>query len=299
MATNDINSTLLGAVDIGSNAMRFLVSSANVYPSGTAFQRVEYMRYPIRLGEESFTTGIISEKKIQKLIKMLQAFGTMFEVFEVLQYKVCATSALRDAKNNEEILKKVFEQTGITIQILSGDTEATLIDKALGGHMQSGNYVHVDVGGGSTEINIVENGEKKHYKSFNLGTVRAIHHTTDAKIWHELQDWVTTHIHELLYTTLGTGGNIKKLHELSGLPQEAPMKRDTLLYIYENLKQMTISQRMEILKLNADRADVILPACEIYLRIMQWAGSEMLLAPNIGLSDGIIIDLWDSMRQNA
>ncbi|MDX2189767.1 MAG: phosphatase [Bacteroidota bacterium] len=290
---------LIGAVDIGSNAMRFLVASAIKYNTEWQFQRVEYLRYPIRLGEEVFTTGAISELKIEKLERMLFAFKEMFEVFEVVSFKVCATSAMRDAANGIYIIERISKKSKVNIEIISGQTEAGLIDRALKQKVGVGLFLHVDVGGGSTEINLIKDGKKLASHSFNIGTVRAIHNKIEPKTWDEMRDWVVSEVRDKKLINpicVGTGGNIKKLHELSGLPSEFSLPYIRLEQIRDQLKSFSIEQRMHQLKLNEDRADVIVPAADIYLNIMQWAGSNEIIAPNIGLIDGIIVELFENIN---
>lgn len=292
---------LIGAVDIGSNAMRFLVSSANNFGNGWMFQRVEYLRYPIRLGADVFADQTISDDKKEKLIKMLTAFKLMFEVFGVEHFEVCATSAMRDAANGVEIVDLIEEEIGVTINILSGQREADLIDKAISQYLDDKDYLHIDVGGGSTEVNLISKNQKIASKSFNIGTVRALQKGgIENEKWNDLQNWIKTYVGESVTKpiTIGTGGNIKKLHELSGLQPELPVSFSQLIEIKEELKSITIEDRMQKLKLNQDRADVIVPASEIYLSIMDWAGSEQLFSPNTGLIDGIILDIFEKKFKN-
>lgn len=290
---------LLGAVDIGSNAMRFLVSSANNFGNGWIIQRIEYLRYPIRLGADVFSQQNISDAKIHKLTKMIGAFKSMFEVFEVDTFEVCATSAMRDAANNIEVVDFVEEETGIEIQILSGQREADLMDKAITKYLDNQDYIHIDVGGGSTELNIFSNKQKVASKSFNIGTVRALQSGIPQEKWNDLYNWIQTYCVENVSNpiAIGTGGNIKKLHELSGLQAEIPVQFQQLVGLKEQINAMSIEERIQKLKLNNDRADVIVPASEIYLKIMEWSGSEKLFSPNIGLIDGIIMDIFEKKQR--
>ncbi len=291
---------LIGAVDIGSNAMRFLVSSVHNFGNGWTTQRVEYLRYPIRLGSDVFANGSISDVKKEKLTQMIMAFKTMFEVFEVEGFEVCATSAMRDSSNRIEVVDYVEEKTGVSIQILSGQKEADLSDKAISQFLDNNDYLHIDVGGGSTEVNLISQNKKIASRSFNIGTVRALQKGgIENEKWYDLQNWIDTYVNESVYQpiTIGTGGNIKKLHELSGLQPELPVSYSQLVEIKENLKSMSVEERIQKLKLNQDRADVIVPASEIYLNIMNWAHSQKLLSPNTGLIDGIILDVFDKIKK--
>lgn len=285
---------LLGAVDIGSNAMRFLVASTMEYEGQWQFQRVEYLRYPVRLGEDVFTHKMISDAKIEKLHKMLSAFKQMFEVFEVVGIQACATSAMRDAQNSTQVVSYIKDSLGIDIEIVDGNREAKLIEKAIHRYLDQGKYIHIDVGGGSTEVNIIVDFEKIAAKSFNIGTVRAIHHGISTNDWDEVKTWVQTHAMEGLLG-IGTGGNIKKLHELSDLRPENPLPLASLSGITDVIKSLEMEERMHKLKLNRDRADVIVPAAEIFMKILEWAGAEKIYAPNVGLVDGIAVDLWEKI----
>lgn len=282
---------LLGAIDIGSNAVRFLVSSAEKFDEWH-FQRVEYLRYPLRLGEDVFTKKAISKVKIEKLLKLMDAFSTMFEVFEVEGYKACATSAMRDAINGKEVIALVKEKTGVQIEIIDGNKEADLIDRAIIRTLTKGNFIHVDVGGGSTELNLISDFKKIASRSFNIGTVRAIHHGISNEQWAEIEQWVHQHANGNYsdIAAVGTGGNIKKLHELSEIKENEAVSFDKLVSLTDNIRKMTIKERMRDFKLNQDRADVIVPAAEIFINIMKWSKSKKIFAPNVGLVDGIIAD---------
>lgn len=286
---------LIGAVDIGSNAMRFLVSSATNFGNGWVIQRVEYLRYPIRLGADVFTEQSIGEGKMKKLAQMIGAFKTMFEVFDVVDFEVCATSAMRDAVNGIEVIDFVEAETGVVINVLSGQREADLMDKAITKYLDDQDYLHIDVGGGSTELNVISKNKKIASKSFNIGSVRALQGGIPDEKWNDLHNWIDTYVigNVSKPIAIGTGGNIKKLHELSGLQPDMPVMYQQLVSLKDELKSMTIDERMQKLKLNQDRADVIVPASEIYLNTMKWSESEKLFSPNTGLIDGIIIDIFE------
>lgn len=289
---------LLGAIDLGSNAIRFLVASAENYGQEWQFQRIEYLRYPLRLGEDVFTTQLVSDKKLTKLLKTMESFRTLFEVFEVQAFHACATSAMRDASNKAEVLQTIKEKTGVLIEVIDGDKEAKLIDRALVKFIDNKEYIHIDVGGGSTEVNLIANNKKVASKSFNIGTVRAIHYGIADSYWNEVRNWLGENAKGQLFSpiAIGTGGNIRKLHELSGLMSDVPMGLDQLIDLKNRIRTLPLQQRIDKLKLNQDRADVIVPAAEIYINIMQWSGSSRIVAPNVGLIDGIIIDLHERME---
>jgi exopolyphosphatase/guanosine-5'-triphosphate,3'-diphosphate pyrophosphatase len=288
----------IGAIDVGSNAMRFLVSSFMPTGKDYSYQRIEYLRYPIRLGEDVFKQKEIGKAKEDKFIKMLGAFKTMFEVFEVLSFRACATSAMREAKNGKQIIERVKSELGFELEIIDGETEAELITLAISRMLDSSNYIHIDVGGGSTELNLISNYKKVASKSFNIGTVRALNKGLKEKEWEAVKTFLDEHKLPKM-TGVGTGGNIKKLHELAeGRPENA-MQLVTLNSIYEVLKNMTLEDRQQKLKLNQDRADVIVPAAEIFSKILSWANVERIYAPNIGLVDGIVTDQWVRGLKNS
>jgi exopolyphosphatase/guanosine-5'-triphosphate,3'-diphosphate pyrophosphatase len=283
----------LGAIDLGSNAIRILIASAHNFEGEWKFQRVEYLRYPIRLGEDVFKNRPISPQKIEKLLKLMSAFKNIFEVFEVDSFHACATSAMRDAINGKEIVSKIKSEVGIEIDIINGETEANLIDKAIIGFLEHKNYIHIDVGGGSTEINLIHNQKKLACKSFNIGTVRSIQSSIAPETWDEMEEWIKKHAKNHNFHGIGTGGNIKKLHELVTNHPEKPISLHELKSIRKKLAELSIRERMHKLQLNEDRADVIVPAADIFIKILEWADSENIIAPNVGLVDGIVIDLFE------
>jgi len=287
---------LLGAIDIGSNAMRFLVGTATESDGVWQFERVEYLRYPIRLGEDVFTKRNISELKIGKLIKMLAAFKAMFEVFEVEAFHACATSAMRDAENGSSIVKLVKQELGFEIEILDGAMEALLTENVIQSYLDNGNYIHIDVGGGSTEVNIIANHHKLASHSFNIGTVREMYNGIASSDWFELEKWIVNHKIPNL-RGVGTGGNIKKLHELSGSKADGAMPVADLDNLMQKMKELPIEERMHIYKLNQDRAEVIVSAATIFSKALNWAQASRIYAPNIGLADGIIVHLWERIKK--
>ena len=286
----------LGAIDIGSNAIRFQVSSISFFEGEWYFQKIEHVRYPLRLGEDVFSSGTIAEAKVDKLIKLLQAFKAMFEVFEVKDFKVCATSAMRDAKNGKDVVSKIYATTGIKIEIIMGDMEANMMEKAILKNLDSQNYLHIDVGGGSTEINLISKNEKIISKSFNIGAVRGLLNGNSEEKWKEMNLWIKANIIPS-YANLkgvGTGGNMRRLHELTGEKSEKSITWHKLKRIKREIERLTMEDRIHKLKLNPDRADVIVPAAEIYLNIMEWAACKEIYAPSLGLIDGIIADLFEN-----
>lgn len=293
------------AVDIGSNAIRLLFY--NVYDDGDKpiFKKVSLTRLPIRLGEDVFSTGVISEEKIKKLIKSMIAFRNLMEVHDVLGYRVYATSAMREAENSLDIIQRVYFETGVEIHIIDGTTEAGVI---YSNHIErdldpNKSYMYIDVGGGSTEINYFSRNNTLVSASFNIGTVRSLKNKIRQKEWKLLKDSVKDIKSKSkgVITGIGSGGNINKIFKLSGLKDGRPLTVKRLREIYEMLSGMSYYDRTHTLGLNADRADVIVPAAEIFLYICKYADIKTIYVPKIGLSDGIIRELYEEykLRQNA
>lgn len=291
----------LAGIDIGSNAIRLLVSNVITEKKGKkpSFKKSALVRVPIRLGADSFIKGYISEENKIRMIKAMQAFKLLMEVHGVENYYACATSAMRDASNGKEIVDEIFEQSGIKINIIDGKKEASIIFATDISDVieKDKSYLYVDVGGGSTEFTVLSNGEIINSKSFKLGTVRLLNYTKDeAKvIWKEIESWVKENTNDLKKVSLiGSGGNINKIFKLSGKELGKPL---SLLYMnahYHFLKQMTYEERITELDLNPDRADVIIPATKIYLNAMKWSGAKKIYVPKIGLADGIVKSLYNN-----
>lgn len=291
----------LAGIDIGSNAIRLLVSNVitEKKEKKPSFKKSALVRVPIRLGADSFIKGYISEENKIRMIKAMQAFKLLMEVHGVENYYACATSAMRDASNGKEIVDEIFEQSGIKINIIDGKKEASIIFATDISDVieKDKSYLYVDVGGGSTEFTVLSNGEIINSKSFKLGTVRLLNYTKDeAKvIWKEIESWVKENTNDLKKVSLiGSGGNINKIFKLSGKELGKPL---SLLYMnahYHFLKQMTYEERITELDLNPDRADVIIPATKIYLNAMKWSGAKKIYVPKIGLADGIVKSLYNN-----
>ena len=286
-----------GAVDIGSNAIRLLV--ANVISEEhkeTQFKKSSLVRVPIRLGADAFVGGIISEKNIQRLVDAMKAFQLLMKVHEVERYKACATSAMREAKNGQEVVAKIYAQTGIKIEVIGGKEEASIISSTDLNKLIEGDssYLYVDVGGGSTEFTLFSKGKIIKSKSFRMGTVRLLNNdkATNKQIFKEVEKWIKTHTNGLKKIALiGSGGNINRLFKMSGRTEGKPISYIYLNAQYQFLKQMSYEDRISELSLNPDRADVIIPATKIYLSAMKWSNARKIFVPKIGLADGIIKSL--------
>jgi len=286
------------AIDIGSNAIRLLVSYVIVNGKKVKFKKVSLVRVPIRLGADVFVKGKISERNRQRLIDAMMGFKYLMKAHEVEKYMAVATSAMREAENGKEVVKEIEKKTGIKIQIIDGAKEAELIAATDLEELLDRNrtYLYVDVGGGSTEFSVFRNGKKEASKSFKLGTVRLLKNMVDKQEWDKAEKWVKDHTknHDKVYL-IGSGGNINKLFKMSGKVPGAPLSKVYLDAQYKFLKSMSYNNRIKELDMNPDRADVIIPAAKIYRRAMQWSGADKVYVPKIGLADGIIkyLDLKD------
>ncbi len=284
----------LAAIDIGSNAVRCQISSILNQNGNVIFKKIEYIRYAIRFGEDVFNNGYISDYKVDKFIKLLRALQLLIDVHDVDHYMICATSAMRNSTNAPEILDRVFRETGMEISVIDGVAEADLINKVIFNFLDERNYLHIDVGGGSTEFNIYVNREKMASQSFEQGTIRHMHGRDSEELWNNMRSWIETNSRKYhLSRAIGTGGNINKIYELAGKSGGKPIFRKQIEEVANSIADMTMDQRITQLLLNPDRADVILPAAEIYLSAMKWAKLESMIVPSVGLKDGILHALYE------
>ena len=289
-----------GAIDIGSNAIRLLVSNIIIEEGKeTKFKKSSLIRVPIRLGADSFVKGFISDENITRMIHAMKAFQLLMDVHHVERYKACATSAMREASNGNEVVTEILKETGIQIDIMGGKEEATIISSTDLNQLIGGDdsYLYVDVGGGSTEFTIFSGGKITHSKSFKMGTVRLLNNkkSVNKEIFANVEKWIKKNTRDLKSVSLiGSGGNINKLFKMSGRTEGKPISYIYLNAQYQFLKQMTYQQRISELSLNPDRADVIIPATKIYLSAMKWSGAKKIYVPKIGLSDGIIKSLHNN-----
>lgn len=287
----------LAAIDIGSNAIRLLIS--NVIPTkdeaNPIFKKSAIVRVPIRLGADAFINGEISEENKSRMIKAMKAFRLLMEVHGIEKHKACATSAMREASNGSSLVTEIFEKTAINIEIIDGKKEAAIIFSTDLTNIIEKNksYLYVDVGGGSTELTVFSNGKIINSKSFKIGTVRLLNKNSMRKIWDDIEIWIKENTNNLNKVTLiGSGGNINKLFKLSGKQHGKPLSYIYLKAHYKFLKRMSYEERIIELGLNPDRADVIVPATKIYLSAMKWSGANKIYVPKIGLADGIIKNLY-------
>jgi exopolyphosphatase/guanosine-5'-triphosphate,3'-diphosphate pyrophosphatase len=288
----------LAAVDIGSNAIRLQVTNVTYYESKATFKKVEYVRFPLRLGKDVFLHQKISEMNKKKFINLMKAFRLLIDLYEVDDYLACATSAMREADNGAEIVEEVEKQFGLTINIIDGEREADLINIALRNHIDHKTYLHIDVGGGSTELNIYKNQQKIASHSFRLGSVRTLDGQVAQEVWDTMTDFIRTHLAKKeTITCIGTGGNINKIFELSKPSNKKRfLDMSKIEEVLGHLESYTYEERINILNLNPDRADVIIPAARIYLAAMHAAHSKRMLVPDVGLKDGLISVLYERNR---
>lgn len=280
------------AIDIGSNAMRLLVANI-IEEKGmpTHFSKSALVRLPIRLGQDSFTAGNISDENIDRMVDAMKAYKLLMKVHKVEKYVALATSAMREADNRHEVIKIIQEKADIKIDIIDGKTEAAIIASTDLHHLleTENTYLYVDVGGGSTEFSLFSDRKMIASKSFKIGTVRLLNQMVDELVWQEIEQWIKTFTQEFDNVILiGSGGNINKLFKMSGKQQDKPL---SIMYVtkrYNFLNSLTYEQRVSELGLNTDRADVIVLATKIYLNAMKWSGAKKIFVPKIGLSDGII-----------
>ena len=291
------------AIDIGSNAVRLLIKRVNEEGSPEGLMsKVQLIRIPLRLGEDAFTSGEISTEKTEKLIRLMKAYRQLMKIYEVTDYRACATSAMRDARNGKSIVRKIEKKTGIRIEIIDGQEEAHIVyDNHIEQLFEPGkNYLYVDVGGGSTEINLISEGELKSSRSYNIGTVRML----SGMVKNEEKEQMHTDLEVLAkeYATIhiiGSGGNINKLFRLADKKDKKQLflPLASLQDIYRTLKDLPKEQRIKLFKLKPDRADVIVPAAEIFMEVATRVQANGIIVPTIGLSDGIIDSLYTKNRQ--
>ena len=285
----------LAAIDIGSNAIRFQVSSVLDRGPRILFKKLEYIRFPLRLGHDVFGTNRISEKSMEKFKKLMKAYKLLIELYEVDDFMFCATSAMRESENGEQLVREVHEELGLTIQIIDGKQEAQLINKAIQSYLTDKTYLHIDVGGGSTELNVYAHGHKVKTRSFKIGSVRVLEHHDSPIMWSDMEKWIKDNVKAEFgpVTAVGTGGNISKLFELSKVEAGKTLSLKKLKEIKKMVEGYSIEDRIYQLQMNPDRADVIVPASDIYIKVMEWAHSKSIFVPEVGLKDGMMLHLFE------
>jgi exopolyphosphatase/guanosine-5'-triphosphate,3'-diphosphate pyrophosphatase len=288
------------AIDIGSNAVRLLIADIIENTGSISFKKNTLIRVPLRLGDDAFIQKHISEKKAGELLKAMQAFRNLMDVYKVTDYLAYATSAMREADNGDELVKTIKEQANINLEIVHGSKEASVIYAS---HIdqnidKSKNYLYIDVGGGSTELSLFSAGEMIVSRSFNIGTIRILDNQDTEETWNDMRDFVRDNTRNFKQLSgIGTGGNINKLFRLSEEKEGMPLAFAKLRQLYTYLSSFSLKDRINVLGLNQDRADVIIPACEIYLTVMKNANIKNIYVPRVGMVDGIIQTLIEKNLQ--
>ena len=285
------------AIDIGSNAIRLLIATVIEREGATPlFKKTSLVRVPIRLGADVFLEEHISDKNYLRMVDALTAFRLIMKTHNVVSYRACATSAMREARNGAAIASKLLEETGIQIHIIDGANEASIIASTDLKDLIEDNkvFLYVDVGGGSTEFTVFANGKSVVSKSFKLGTVRILNDMVRESIWDEVKNWIKKHTSDYRkINVIGSGGNINSIYKSSGKKLGKPLSYFFMTAYFERIKEMTYHDRIFELQMNPDRADVIIPATRIYLSAMKWSKAKNMFVPKIGLADGIIKSLYN------
>jgi len=290
------------AIDIGSNAVRLLIADIVENDHTISFKKNTLIRVPLRLGDDAFLDQCISDKKATDLLKTMQAFKNLMDVYKVTDYMACATSAMREAKNGADIVARVKNEASVNLEIVHGQKEANIIYAS---HIEQNleknkNYLYIDVGGGSTELSVFSQGQMIASASFNIGTIRILDNQDKEETWNDMHDFIKDHTRGFKSVMgIGTGGNINKLFRLSQEKEGTPLTFGKLKTLYNYLNSFSLKDRINVLGLNQDRADVIIPACEIYITVMKWAAIKSIYVPKVGLVDGIIQTLIDKNLTKA
>lgn len=285
----------LAAIDIGSNAIRFQISTVLENGPKVIFKKLEYVRFPLRLGHDVFATGKISPKSIEKFKKLMTAYKLLIDLYEATDYMFCATSAMRESENGYAIAEEIEKELGISIEIIDGNREAEFINRAIQSYLSDNTYLHIDVGGGSTELNLYTSGKKIKTRSFKIGSVRVLENHDSPVMWEDMEKWVRDNVKKELgkVTAVGTGGNISKMFELAQLKPHRLMSFKKMIEVRDMIEGHSIEDRIYKLQMNPDRADVIIPASRIYMKVMEWANAKYIFVPDVGLKDGMLLHLYD------
>ncbi len=290
----------LAAIDIGSNAARLLISEVTIGAGGkNEFNKLNLIRVPLRLGFDVFEKGEISREKTGMVLQTMKAYKHLLNAYQVTHFKACATSAMRDARNSEDIIRKVRMETGIEIEVISGSFEASLIyENHIAENMATdAAYLYVDVGGGSTELTFFDKGKLVFKESINIGTIRLLKDQVNETNWNVMKEFLRKNTKG--YTNIvaiGSGGNINKIFSISKKKDGKPLNIELLRDYYKEFSSVNLEERIRIYKLRSDRADVIVPALQIYINVMRWAEAKDIYVPKIGLADGLIQHLWEEVK---
>ena len=290
----------LAAIDIGSNAARLLITEVIQDNGKPQFNKLNLVRVPLRLGFDVFERNEISAEKEEMIVNTIKSYKYLLDVYDVKYLKACATSAMRDARNAAAIIERVKSETGIEIEVITGDMEATLIyENHVAENMATDHsYLYIDVGGGSTELTFFADGRLKFKQSFNIGTIRLLKGLVEESLWDEMREFIRRGIkgHDNDVIAIGSGGNINKVFSLSKRKEGKPLPLELLKDYHKELSNFSVDDRIRIYKLKEDRADVIVPALSIYINVMRWANAPEIYVPKIGLADGLVQHLYEEVK---
>ena len=293
---------IIAAIDIGSNAARLLINEVKIRNRKPEFIKLNLLRIPLRLGMDVFTLGKIGEEREKMVIDAMKIFSDLMKIYKVEHYRACATSAMREAENGKEIREEVKRISGIDIEIISGDEEATLIYE---NHVAEGldkdfAYLYVDVGGGSTELTFYENGKMVYEKSFNIGTIRLLNNLVTEDNWKEMKEEIRKNINsKKTIVAIGSGGNINKVFSMSKTKDGKPMVASYLKKVYKEFSQLSVEEMMTLHNLRQDRADVLVHALRIYNNVMTWSEINRIFVPKISVADGLIHNIYNSVAKKS
>ncbi|MBL1219910.1 exopolyphosphatase [Chryseobacterium sp. L7] len=290
----------IAAIDIGSNAARLLINEVKISNRKPEFIKLNLLRIPLRLGMDVFTMGMIGEEREKMVIDSMKIFSDLMKIYKVDHYRACATSAMRDASNGHDIIRLVKETSGINIEIISGDEEATLVYE---NHVAEGldkefAYLYIDVGGGSTELTFYENGKMVYEKSFNIGTIRLLNNLVSPQNWDEMKDEIKKNIvSKKPIVAIGSGGNINKVFSMSKTKDGKPMTLAHLKKVYKEFNELSVEERMTKYTLREDRADVLVHALRIFNNVMSWSDISRIFVPKISVADGLIHNIYSQLHE--
>lgn len=286
----------IAAIDIGSNAARLQISTVLTNDGIVSFKKVEYVRFPLRLGHDVFTFGELTPESEERTAKLMQVYRLLMELHEVEHYMACATSAMRESSNGREVVARIQAETGIHIHIIDGQKEAQLINNVVVIALDNRQTIHIDVGGGSTELNIYENRQKLNSRSFKIGSVRLLEGKETKGAWGKMEEWINQNLDRTKpVVAVGTGGNISKIFNLVSKTSDTITTLPEIERMKNYIAGFSFEDRLNKLRLNADRADVIVPAAEIYISVMKWAGANEIVVPDLGLKDGILQLVYEQL----
>lgn len=290
--------TPIGAIDIGSNAVRLQITNVEEYATETVFKKVTWVRVPLRLGEDVFTRGEIGEDRKAHLLEIMKGFRHLMNAYNVVKYKACATSAMREASNGDQVVEYIKREADLQIDVIGGQIEADIIlASGLSEIMQQGTtYLFVDVGGGSTELSIFAGGKCIDSRSFMVGTVRMLSGTVDKKVWDDIKKWLKFQLLSNTPTVIvGSGGNISKVQRMLNKKEKESMNYTEMKVLYDYIDSFSMEERIHQLRLNPHRADVIIPALKIFLAVMKICKINHVIAPKIGMVEGVTQLLFDEI----